>query len=554
LALREQLSSLRGLLALSMLMTERRQEEEIVHLATTAVPALVRARNQGVHLTDGEGSSWQATTGACTAAGVRADVQAQLRRLPADGGPLDLRGEPWAWAFSLRSLDEQIGHLVVAADELPSHLDLLLLRSLAQQTGIALANARLHASNRAANVALAATVGTLRHKTAIHDRFTQVALTGGGHDGIVDALFELTGLPAAIEDRGGELIAWAGPDAARPKRSGSAARRDQVLQRAMRAGHPIRIDGRLLTVARPRADVVGVLVLMDPDGRAGEPETVALEHGATVLAIELARLHGVAETELRLGRDLVADLLGGSDEGAHQRAQALGHDLHRPHRVLVVSGDRLRATPDELLLRVRGALGGGTRAGLPGGDRPALLMQRASTVVALLATDPSAEDRVTAPLAAAVGRGCRIGVGGLCGSPNEFPRSFREAQLALRVAEFGGARQDVVRYDDLGVYQLLSEVGDPGSVDAFVRRWLGPLLDYDSRRGSDLVPTLSRYLDCGGNYDSTAAALGLGRSTVRYRLGRIRQLSGHDLADPDLRFQLQLACRAWVTLRALGAD
>jgi sugar diacid utilization regulator len=551
--LREQLSSLRGLLALSMLMTERRQEEEIVHLATTAVPALVRARAQGVHLTGPEGSGgWRAATGVCTTAGARADVQAQLRRLPGDGGPLDLRGEPWAWAFSLRSLDERVGHLVVAADVPPSASDLLLLRSLAQQTGIALVNARLHAGNRAANAALAATVGALRHKTAIHDRFTQVALTGGGHEGIVAALFELTGLPAGIEDRGGELIAWAGPDTARPKRSGSAARRDQVLQRAMRAGHPIRIDGRLLTVARPRADVVGVLMLVDPDGRAGDPETVALEHGATVLAIELARLHSVAETELRLGRDLVTDLLSGTDDGAYQRAQALGHDLRRPHRVLVVSGERLlRVSPDELLLRVRGALGG-ARGGVSGGDRPALLMQRASTVVALIAAGP-AQDRTADALAGAVGRGCRVGVGGVCLSHVDFPRSHREAQLALRVAAFGGARQDVVRYDDLGVYQLLSEVADPGSVDTFVRRWLGPLLDYDTRRGSDLVPTLSRYLDCGGNYDATAATLGLGRSTVRYRLGRIRQLGGHDLSDPDTRFQLQLACRAWVTVRALGA-
>ena len=107
-------------------------------------------------------------------------------------------------------------------------------------------------------------------------------------------------------------------------------------------------------------------------------------------------------------------------------------------------------------------------------------------------------------------------------------------------------------YDDLGVYQLLSEVADPTGVDAFVRRWLGPLLDYDARRGATLVHTLSRYLDHGGNYDLTAQSLSLGRSTVRYRLARIREISGHDLADPDVRFQLQLATRAWVTLRALA--
>jgi sugar diacid utilization regulator len=215
--------------------------------------------------------------------------------------------------------------------------------------------------------------------------------------------------------------------------------------------------------------------------------------------------------------------------------------------VLVISGPRQTAGPDELLLRVRVALGG---------DRAPLLMQTASTVVALLPTaaDGAGDERQPATVAASVGRGCRVGVGGACGSPGEFPGSYRQARLALRLAESGAFTGPVVRYDDLGVYRLLSEAADPGSVDEFVRHWIGPLLDYDARRGSDLAATLARHLNCGGNYDATAAALGLGRSTVRYRLGRIRQLTGHDLADPDVRFQLQLATRAWTTVRALAAQ
>jgi DNA-binding PucR family transcriptional regulator len=57
-------------------------------------------------------------------------------------------------------------------------------------------------------------------------------------------------------------------------------------------------------------------------------------------------------------------------------------------------------------------------------------------------------------------------------------------------------------------------------------------------------------LECGGNYDHTAKALSLHRSTLRYRLQRIRDLSGHDLNDPDTRCNLQLATRAWNTVHA----
>jgi DNA-binding PucR family transcriptional regulator len=65
------------------------------------------------------------------------------------------------------------------------------------------------------------------------------------------------------------------------------------------------------------------------------------------------------------------------------------------------------------------------------------------------------------------------------------------------------------------------------------------------------VDTLATYLECGGNYDLTAKALSLHRSTLRYRLQRIREMSGHELNDPDTRFNLQLATRAWTTVQAL---
>jgi DNA-binding PucR family transcriptional regulator len=69
--------------------------------------------------------------------------------------------------------------------------------------------------------------------------------------------------------------------------------------------------------------------------------------------------------------------------------------------------------------------------------------------------------------------------------------------------------------------------------------------------GAQLAETPSCYLECGGNYDLTAATLSLHRSTLRYRLQRIREVSAHDLNDPDIRFNLQLATRAWKTVHAM---
>ena len=154
LTLREQLSSLRGLLALSMLMTERRQPDEIIHLAATAVPALVSARTLGAHLTFGEGARWHETTGTLNEPMTRADVLSQLQHLPGSGGELSIADMNWAWAFGLLSPAETVGYLIVTAEHRPEEADLLLLRSLAQQTGIALANARLHTTHSATHTVL----------------------------------------------------------------------------------------------------------------------------------------------------------------------------------------------------------------------------------------------------------------------------------------------------------------------------------------------------------------------------------------------------------------
>jgi DNA-binding PucR family transcriptional regulator len=101
---------------------------------------------------------------------------------------------------------------------------------------------------------------------------------------------------------------------------------------------------------------------------------------------------------------------------------------------------------------------------------------------------------------------------------------------------------------------MLAEVAQADGVERFALHWLGPLLEYDDRRNVELVESLSLYLECGRSLDAAAKALSVHRSTLKYRLQRIGEISGHDLSDPDTSFNLQLAIRAWHTLIALRAS
>ncbi|HEY4409835.1 MAG TPA: helix-turn-helix domain-containing protein [Acidimicrobiia bacterium] len=553
--LRNQISNLHSLFVLSMMMTESRDEDEILSLAVTSVASLGPCTTDGAYRPaaegDGEIDRFREPPGR-----KRKALVAALRALGGDDGAVEVTGAPWGFAFALRSLGGHWGWLVVGAAAEPTADEQFLLKVLAHQTGSALENAALHRRERAGagelrrvntelgsvNGRLAATVADLERTATIHEALTRVSASGAGEEGIARTVFELTGYPVAVEDRFGNLRAWAGPGRPDPYPKPDSRKRAHLLRQARREGHPLRDGDRLFALAQPRDEILGVLALLDPGGRTGPHDAFALEHGALVLAAELSHLRGLGEMELRLRGDLVDDLCTGTDdESAHTRAQAIGYDLHRAHRVIVVQG-RGKATGEALARSVEQAA-----AELEVGS---LVGRRQGAVVLLALAVPDRWSELAEALAAEFPSGSvSVGVGGRCDRPADFPRSTREAFVALGVRQASRQPSGFTAYDGLGIYRILAGGEHNAEVEGFVREWLGPLLDYDAAHGAELVKTLSTYLECGGNYDETADGLAIHRSTLRYRLQRIREVSGLDLGDVDARFNLHAATRAW---RVLG--
>lgn len=124
---------------------------------------------------------------------------------------------------------------------------------------------------------------------------------------------------------------------------------------------------------------------------------------------------------------------------------------------------------------------------------------------------------------------------GTAGAAEQMALEHATTVLAMETAR----TQSMAGHDDLS------------EIEKFVQEWLGRLIDYDAARGTQLVLTLSEYLDHDGGYNATAAVLSVHRNTLKYRLRRIGEVSGHDLGMPDTLFHLQLATRAWRTLQAL---
>ncbi|AGP53575.1 PucR family transcriptional regulator [Streptomyces rapamycinicus] len=531
-------------------------------------------------------------------------LDTQVRELAGRDGPVRFPRRAWGWAFGLRERDGLrgpherdglpgpherdglagphepdrphkphapdglYGALVVSYRDRPGEDERLLLTLLVRQTAAALSTAAAHRRARdqalelrrawdereAIRRRLDSSLTDLCHLREVHDALARSAARGDGEDGIVRTLHRITGLAAAAEDRFGNLRAWAGPGRPDPYPKPDPERREELLREAARRPRPVRVRDRLVAVADPRGEVLGALSLVDPEGRADDRAVRALDHAATSLGLELAHVRELAEVELRLRRELVDDLLSGAgdtraaddgsaagDTSAYARAEAVGHDLHGPHHVIVVRWTDRPA--DDVFLKAvsRAATGLGLRI------LPAL---RADTAVLVAQGAPGGRSLHSA-LSRELGTGGgAIGVGASCGSPHEVPRSYREALRALEVRRRSHRPYGMTCYDELGLYRILPTGDDHREVERFVREWLGPLLDYDARHHTDLVETLCEYFDRGGNYSETAAALVIHRSTLRYRLQRIREIGGCDLAEVDSRLNLQVATRIWKILRS----
>ncbi len=526
---------MRRLVLRSLLLTQQDDRDHILELVAMAAESLVPCQTVGMVLDD----AWQ-EVGQRGHGLSPADVKVVGS---AHGEPVAVPGYPVGWAFEIPG--SHPGCLVIGAVAEVAEGDRGVLQALAQHAGVALASASFHERERAQAAELRAVNVALRHSMEIHDRLTQVALRGEGHEGIARAVYALTGRAAAVEDSYGNLIARAGPGRADEQPAADPGGRAELLQRAAAARGPVRDGQRLISVALLSGTPVGVVGLADPDYNAGDAERLAVEHAAAVLAMEAARLQSMHESQARARSDLVLDLVTGTDgPGVLGRAQALSYDLGRPHRVVAVQCRPARREDIGVFLHAVTRAATAARVG-------SLLAARSTDVIVLAEADGPWQRFQASVTGELHGTRCSVGVGGRCEGVAEFPRSYRESQLALRIQRAVGGGEQVTVFDELGVYQVLATETDMSAMETFVRDWLGALLDYDSVHGAQLVTTLSEYLDSGGSYDASAAALSVHRSTLKYRLRRIREVSGYDLGVPDTQFNLQLATRAWRTLQAL---
>jgi GAF domain-containing protein len=435
--------------------------------------------------------------------------------------------------------DRLVGVLNVQSDERRDFTgsDVALMAAIAAHVAGALERSELQGR-------LEARVAELRRSDEVHRRLSALALAEAGLDAICAAIARTAGAGVAAYDTDGERLAAGAPEGLPERLTGFAdpeRRGDDLTVLPLRAG----------------AERLGWLAAGPADEETAPGRRAALDHGATVLSLELMRARAEAETERRLRGDLVEELLGtplapADAERLAERAARLGYRIRGPVWVLVLEPD------DEDSARAMAASTARRRLARtladeigrlsPGG----LAVERGAGMVLLVPGEPGAAEidrlaraAVAAAGALAGGANASCGISSGPGGPADLHRLSEEARGALAVARRAGRRAAVAAYDRLGVERLLLELPRERLGD-YVSEWLGPLRRHarGSVAAAPLATTLEALVAEGWSLRPAARRLHVHVNTLLYRMRRVEEVTGRSLSDPDVRLGLALALRA----------
>jgi purine catabolism regulator len=422
----------------------------------------------------------------------------------------------------------------------------------------------------------------LKRSLEIHSRFTELVLDGKGVNEICRTLAELLESAVSVEDASFHLLAHAGGGSSDPHRRETIARQgtpprvlfDPQIQRMLRevteSRHPVKVPAyphlgmhreRIIAPIVAANQLLGVISILDHPPDNEELAFMAVEQAGIVMALALTKEREVTEVEGRLRGEYLDDLMQhtyGDEAAAQRRARHLGYPLAGLHVLMVVdvddfrgfqrlrqiSEDAVQAVKRELLRRVSGAV----RAAFP----RALLHARSDEVLALLPIGPESTDQHGRVHGLALqiremvaewkpGFTVSVGFSAPVAAPAGVETAHREVRAVLdTLARFKRWGQ-VVPVPEIGLTGLLAGVSDDRLVE-FVKRHLGALAEHDRTRGGSLVPTLKAFLETG-EQQAAARRLRIHPNTLRYRLDRIREVSGAELDDGETRLNLSVALR-----------
>ncbi|WP_198029974.1 helix-turn-helix domain-containing protein [Oceanobacillus manasiensis] len=109
---------------------------------------------------------------------------------------------------------------------------------------------------------------------------------------------------------------------------------------------------------------------------------------------------------------------------------------------------------------------------------------------------------------------------------------YEQAQFGLKVGRYKG--QKINEWKDLGYDKYLYAVQQNEILQTSALDFLKPLIEHDEKFNSELILTLSVYLDNFFSLKKSAEELFIHKNTVKYRIDKIKELyKDRNLEEPE---------------------
>ena len=278
----------------------------------------------------------------------------------------------------------------------------------------------------------------------------------------------------------------------------------------------------------------------------------------TLIASEVERVRAPERASEEAATTFQREVLSGRIEDREDliaQGKELGTDLGPGASVVIIRAHPRSPTEEDWRRRMLALVARGARSLAPGALAAPTSDAEGAEIAVLL---PDSDGEVGRRAAASILRELESGLPGFSFAvgrsrrvedPLELHRARNEALLAANVVE-GEPERVELSYEETGTYQLLlPHMNDPVELRRFYDETVRPLVAYDEQYETDLLGTLSTFLECDANVNATASRLITHRHTVRYRFERVRELTGLDVSSTDGREKLSLGLKA---MRVLG--
>ncbi|MCX4686565.1 helix-turn-helix domain-containing protein [Kitasatospora purpeofusca] len=461
-------------------------------------------------------------------------VDERIRRSPAVDGAIRAEGLRAVMAVPLGHRARPFGTLYVAERAVRYFTtdEISLMAALGDLAGVAIEKARLleRAARTPPAAAPAGAPDPAGELAEAHRALVDLALSGRDPHALVRDAGRRLDLGLRVYASDGTVLASTGE---LPELDGPTVVATAVDTHA--AGRPVRLAGPLWAApVRAGSTDLGTL-LARPTGRRADLAAEFCQSIAQAVAVALLLEGQRSAAPVRhVGDELLDELLSSPQRPPRQldvRARRLGIDLSAAH-VLVVA-------------RPEGEAQGRTAtwAGLYAHRMSGLKRVHNGRAVLLLpGSDPGRAARAVAEeLTPLLGLPVTVGAAGPVSDPTSVFHGYQEALRCLDAMTSLGAVGRAASARELGFVGVL--LADNHDVEGFIESAVGPVLDYDRQRLTELTRTLQAWFDTGNSPTHAAQRLHVHPNTVARRLERIGELLGPDWLKPERSFEIQLALR-----------